>query len=128
MSKMALTADDRKAFRRRLLELTRRVSGEVAQLEDEVMRPTGSEGTAADAPTHEPVPSGSEADGEVARTVLSTEEQILSEVHAAIHRLDKGTFGKCEQCGRPITRERLNAIPYARQCISCARTANPEPD
>jgi DnaK suppressor protein len=126
MSKMALTTNDRQTYRRRLMELTRRVSSEVAQLEDEALRPTGSEGTTADADTHEPAPTSSEADEEVARTVLKTEEQILAAVRAALARLDDGTFGLCVRCSRPITRERLNAIPYASHCIHCARSANPK--
>jgi RNA polymerase-binding transcription factor DksA len=124
MSKMALSAQDRQTYRQRLLKLTERVSGDVAQLEDEALRPTGSEGTAADAPTHDPAQTSSEADEEVARTVLMTEEQILAEARAAIARLDEGTFGRCERCGQPITKARLNAVPYARHCIHCARSAD----
>ena len=48
-----------------------------------------------------------------------TEEQLLAEARAAIERLDDGTFGKCERCGRTIAKVRLNAIPYARDCIIC---------
>ena len=51
--------------------------------------------------------------------VLMTEEQLLAEARAAIERLDDGTFGKCERCGRTIAKLRLNAIPYARDCIIC---------
>jgi RNA polymerase-binding transcription factor DksA len=126
MSKSALTVHDRQTYRQRLLKLTDRVSGDVAQLEDEAMRPTGSEGTAADAPTHEPAPRSTEADEDVARTVLMTEEQILVEARAALARLDEGTFGRCERCDRPIPRARLDAIPYARRCVRCARMVVPE--
>ena len=124
MSKTALTAHDQQTYRQRLLGLTERVSGDVAQLEDEALRPTGSDGTAADAPTCQPTPASTEGDEEVARTVLLSEEQILAEAQAALTRLDEGTFGRCERCGRAITKSRLNALPYARQCIRCARAAN----
>ena len=126
MRKTALTREDRQTYRERLLQLTDRLSGGVAQLEDEALRPTGSEGTTADAPSHEPAATSNEADEDVARIVLMTEEQLLAEARAAIERLDKGTFGRCERCGRTIAKVRLNAIPYTRRCIICARSMNSE--
>ena len=50
-------------------------------------------------------------------------EQHLGQVDAALARLDQGTFGACESCGRPIAPERLEAIPWAALCIDCQRTA-----
>ena len=38
-------------------------------------------------------------------------------------RLHAGTFGTCERCGHAVSRERLDAVPYARHCIRCARDA-----
>ncbi len=48
----------------------------------------------------------------------------LEAVEAAIGRLDEGTFGSCTSCGRPIARERLEAIPWAELCIDCQRAAH----
>jgi len=44
----------------------------------------------------------------------------LSEIDAAVRRIDEGRYGACEQCGRPIGAERLAARPVARTCITCA--------
>jgi DnaK suppressor protein len=47
-------------------------------------------------------------------------EQIqaeLEEIEQAFHRLEAGTYGICQACGRPIPPERLEALPYARFCI-----------
>ncbi len=41
------------------------------------------------------------------------------QVHAAIARLDDGTYGECSTCGEPIGEKRLQALPYATQCIDC---------
>ena len=49
----------------------------------------------------------------------------LAEVDAAIQRLDAGTYGTCEQCGRPIGEDRLEARPAARTCITCAAHGEP---
>jgi RNA polymerase-binding transcription factor DksA len=41
------------------------------------------------------------------------------QVHAAIVRIDDGTYGECSTCGEPIGEKRLQALPYAIQCIDC---------
>jgi len=44
----------------------------------------------------------------------------LREVEAAMDRLDRGVYGTCERCGRPVGEGRLQARPTARTCIECA--------
>jgi DnaK suppressor protein len=44
----------------------------------------------------------------------------IEEVDAALHRLDAGTYGACRSCRRPIPVVRLEAVPEATQCVSCA--------
>jgi RNA polymerase-binding transcription factor DksA len=45
----------------------------------------------------------------------------LREVEHAIVKLDDGTYGRCERCGKPIGDERLDAIPWAPLCIDCKK-------
>jgi DnaK suppressor protein len=47
----------------------------------------------------------------------------LHRVETALRALDDGTYGTCATCGNPIAPERLEAIPWAAQCIECARKA-----
>ncbi|MEK7363281.1 MAG: TraR/DksA C4-type zinc finger protein, partial [candidate division NC10 bacterium] len=47
------------------------------------------------------------------------EKHELDEVYAAQARLETGTFGICEGCGRPIPLARLRALPAARTCVAC---------
>ena len=44
----------------------------------------------------------------------------IEEVEAALHRLEAGTYGACRSCRRPIPVVRLEAVPEATQCVSCA--------
>ncbi len=48
-------------------------------------------------------------------------DRHLAEVEAAIARLDDGSYGTCVRCGRPIAPDRLDALPWAAQCIECQR-------
>jgi len=54
-------------------------------------------------------------------TLERTEREHLAEVEAALHRLEVGSYGTCEGCGRPIDVERLQALPWTRYCVRCAR-------
>ncbi len=46
--------------------------------------------------------------------------ESLTDVDAALVKLDNGTFGVCESCGEPISPDRLEAKPAARLCMTCA--------
>lgn len=46
---------------------------------------------------------------------------LLDKVRSALRRLDAGTYGTCERCGRPIDKARLKALPYSVLCIDCKK-------
>jgi RNA polymerase-binding protein DksA len=50
--------------------------------------------------------------------------ETLVEIDAALQRIEDGTYGICEGCGKPIGAERLSAIPWARLCIDDQRRAS----
>ncbi|MFC7277625.1 TraR/DksA family transcriptional regulator [Paractinoplanes rhizophilus] len=52
--------------------------------------------------------------------LLAAARERMAEVDEALRRVDDGTYGICERCGRPIAEERLTARPFARHCIACA--------
>jgi len=43
----------------------------------------------------------------------------LAEVERALEKFAKGTYGLCENCGKPINHERLEALPQALYCMEC---------
>ena len=44
----------------------------------------------------------------------------LADVDAALVKIDDGTYGTCEDCGTAIPAARIEAVPAARYCITCA--------
>ncbi|WP_018330665.1 TraR/DksA family transcriptional regulator [Actinomycetospora chiangmaiensis] len=52
-----------------------------------------------------------------AQALLALARADLAEIDAAFARLDAGTYGICEVCGREIPGERLEARPAARRCV-----------
>ena len=45
--------------------------------------------------------------------------ESLAEVEHSLHKLDDGTYGLCDNCGQPINRARLEALPQANLCLNC---------
>ncbi len=118
-----MTTAELSQYRRALLRLKKRVAGDLSELEEEALRPGGGEaaGNLSDLPTH-PADLGTETiEEEISVTLVENEEQILHEIEGALARIARATFGTCEKCHQPISRERLRALPYARYCIACAR-------
>ena len=57
--------------------------------------------------------------GEVDALVGSLRD-TLSDIDDALAKIENGSYGTCEQCGKPIGDARLEAMPAARLCITCA--------
>jgi DnaK suppressor protein len=58
--------------------------------------------------------------------------KLLREISDALVRIDQGTYGVCLECEEPISSKRLEAVPWARYCVTCqeqlaARAALGEP-
>jgi DnaK suppressor protein len=45
--------------------------------------------------------------------------KLLREVSGALRRMDHGAYGVCAECEEPISGKRLDAVPWARYCVTC---------
>ena len=55
---------------------------------------------------------------------LSIEQNVrdlLQKIDRALKRIDAGTYGICERCGKPIEKARIKALPYVDLCIKDAQ-------
>jgi RNA polymerase-binding transcription factor DksA len=65
-----------------------------------------------------PAELGSETfERELALTSLTIVEGELKDIDDALRRIDDGSYGICEECGKPIDEARLEAVPWARYCV-----------
>lgn len=60
---------------------------------------------------------------ERAMWLLEDHQQKLALIDQALKRIADGIYGRCETCGGSIGPERLEALPYATQCIRCQQQA-----
>ena len=112
-------------FKSLLEKLRARVRGDVEQLTDEAL----DSGNGSKSPTHIAELGTDAYEQDFALQFVESDQETLTEISAALKRIDAGTFGLCEGCleeGKSRTRSsirktRLKAIPHARNCIHCER-------
>lgn len=56
-------------------------------------------------------------DRDFALGILSSEQDALNEIEESIIRIKDGTYGICQETGKPINKERLTAVPFARYSL-----------
>ena len=54
--------------------------------------------------------------------IRDRERRLISKIKEALDRLDRGSFGVCEECGEDIGMKRLKARPVTTRCIKCKQT------
>ena len=55
----------------------------------------------------------------VQRALHMAATTALAEIDAALERMERGVYGQCLTCARPIAEDGLDALPMASQCMSC---------
>lgn len=114
-----MNKQQQRGYQPRLVELRKRLIEEVASAEQALREDILSPGDHSASRMH---PGDQDVEGlDEQLAIAQNEEQILEQAEAALQRIEDGTFGKCESCGRPISHARLEAIPYSAQCIQCAQ-------
>ncbi len=118
-----MTARERKEYQARLLDMATRLQDADGRVAQEALRQTGGEtsGQLSNVPMHMADVGTDAFEQEVSSSLLQNERQIHGEVAAALDRIENGTFGVCQNCGGEIGKARLDALPYTRYCVKCAR-------
>jgi len=112
-----MTNIDPKLNLEKLLALRAELLGDMTHLEDDSLK---DHAKTISIPTDKEELGSDNADQELTLTLLGSDEDILDQVEAAIHRIEDGDYGRCEKCGEQIPKSRLDAIPYAADCVQCA--------
>lgn len=105
-----------------LLKKRARLMGNVEKLEEESFMNSQKDfsGDISGYKTHI-ADIGSDASGmELMLGLASNQQKLLQQVNDALARIEDGTYGLCQMCGKPIPQARLEAIPEAELCLNCA--------
>jgi RNA polymerase-binding transcription factor DksA len=118
-----LKNDELVSYRQVLQTLRSRLRGDLDQMTDEALGRdmAGGTGNLSNVPLHLADLGTDNYDQEFTLGLIENEQGTLELVNQALDRMEQGRFGQCVECGEPISKPRLQAIPYARHCIRCAR-------
>lgn len=94
------------------------IRAELVETRDDILR-TVRKQTIGEVDNGDSVDQASQSiEKELMFELSDNERTTLDMVEAAIRKIDNGTYGLCEATQKPITRARLEAIPYARYSIA----------
>jgi DnaK suppressor protein len=63
---------------------------------------------------------------EMTLNVKESEKRALQVIEDALTRIEAGNYGLCDECGAQIPEKRLQALPYARYCVTCQENLEKE--
>jgi DnaK suppressor protein len=119
-----MTNTDLTLHRERLLALRAKLLGDMTQMEDDSLK---DHAKTISIPTDQGELGTDKADQEITLTLLGSDEEILDQIEAASERIENGSYGRCKECGEQIPKTRLDAIPYAADCVRCASHEEEDP-
>ncbi len=119
-----MTTIDTERFRDALVEERRRIEHALATLRDEHPGSLDEEVEEFGASDNHLAETATATLGrEIDYTLGENSGELLTQIDAALERIEQGTYGTCTNCGREIAPERLEATPWASLCIDCKRDA-----
>lgn len=110
-------------YRKKLLKEKEKLLLDLREIEKTSLHETAREGSGnlSNYATH---PADVATDGyeqEKSLDFMDNIEFLLEEVDNALKKIENNTYGKCEQCNKPIALPRLKVEPYARLCTECKK-------
>jgi DnaK suppressor protein len=121
--KTRLSAADVQHYRELLLQKRREILGNVSEIEGEALRKSrlDASGDLSSMPIHMADLGTDNFEQEFSLELMDSERRLLVEIDEALNRITAGTYGICEGTGKPITKARLDAQPWARYSVEYAK-------
>ncbi len=109
-----------KVYKQQLINLRARLRGDVSQLAEAALKSNGNGGDLSRMPIHMADIGSDNFEQEFTLSLVENDEAALEKIAHALERIEEGTYGECEECGKLIPKLRLEAIPYVSLCVKCA--------
>jgi len=97
----------------------RELLGDIDSMENEALKSDG--GASSSLPQHMADQGSDSYDQTLSLDLAAADRTLLKEIDAALDRIADKTYGICAQTGKPISKERLDELPWARFSIEAAR-------
>ena len=103
---------DLQRYKRLLLEKRRDLSSAQGEAQSRVPAAGGLQGDMIDQ-------ANADEEAELQIQLHQTDGRLLRAIEEALARIRQGAYGVCEVCKRPISKARLEAVPWTRRCREC---------
>jgi DnaK suppressor protein len=114
----ALTPKEIEELKERLLEERQDLQAQFEQLEESTFAANQTDLTGEAGFDEEYADAGSATfEREMDLSLVNNLQDLLERIDKALAKIDQGTYGLCERCGKPIEKLRLKALPYASLCL-----------
>ena len=122
MAAVRLTKKDLDDFASRLREERAELSEQLTTIEDQAFAATQSDMSGDVGVDDESADAGTATfEREKELSIEQNVRDLIQKIDRALKRIDAGTYGICERCGKPIEKARLKALPYVDLCIKDAQ-------
>lgn len=118
-----MTEKDLEKYKQLLLQRREQILSGIKHITDENLKKTlrDSSGDISGYTYHMADMASDAYNQEMSLNLASSEREIVLSIEEALKRIEEKTYGDCLACGKPIARQRLEAIPYAKHCIECQK-------
>jgi RNA polymerase-binding protein DksA len=115
-----ITPRELEVFRDRILAKRREIVGDMSSMEREALR-SGSGSNLSNLPLHMADMGTDNYEQEFTLGLMEKDRKLLRDLNDGLAKIQNGTYGICEGTGKPISKARLEAQPWARYSIEYAR-------
>jgi DnaK suppressor protein len=116
--KSPLTKKELDELRERLVEERHDLQNQSTELEESTFSGNQSEMTGEAGFDEEYADAGTATfERERDLSLVNNARDLMERIDKALAKMDEGTYGLCDRCGKPIEKLRLKALPYANLCI-----------
>ncbi len=118
--KMSFGKEDLAHFRKIIMEKKKEILEDMSTLRDSMMDSQTGEYASENSTYSTHMEQGTDAmEREKTFLFASREGKFLNYLEDALIRIDKGEYGRCNECGKLIDKQRLEAVPHAQLCLQC---------
>jgi len=110
-----------KAYKKLLLDEREHITGEIQHITKDTLKKSQKDasGDISGYTYHMADVATDNYEREFSLGIASSEREILYDINEALKRVEDNCYGSCLECGKPITKKRLKAVPHAKHCIKC---------
>jgi RNA polymerase-binding transcription factor DksA len=118
----ALKKTEVREFKQMLVSLRARLRGDVSAMADSALRKTRSEasGDLSSMPIHMADVGTDAFEQEFTLSLMEHDGSALTQIEAALERIEDGVYGVCVECETRIPKTRLQVLPHTPHCVKCA--------